>query len=168
MKERNGKRLMKDIVLGMIGGLAGTYLMDKVTTLMYRYESDETKKRETVLMKEPAYTVLARRAAKKAGVALSDDEAAKAGNAFHWSYGIAWGGVYGALYERAPAFSKAAGLPYGATVFAVGDEGLNTALHVAPPPQDFPLAVHLRGLVGHAVYAATVDAVYRALKRITK
>lgn len=120
MKKQREKGLLKQVLIGMIGGLAGTWLMDKATTLMYRYESDGTKKREGELMREPAYTVLARRLAGAAGVALSDDRAARAGNVLHWSYGIGWGGLYGALYDRVPVFTKAAGLPYGAAVFAAG------------------------------------------------
>lgn len=116
-------------------------------------------------MKEPAYTVFARRIAEKAGLSLSDEQASRAGNALHWSYGIAWGGLYGAMHERVPALGRAAGLPYGATVFVVGDEGLNAVMHTAPLPNEFPLAVHLRGLVGHIVYAATLSGVYRLLTR---
>ena len=139
--------------------------MDKVTTLLYKYESEATKKRESYLMKEPAYVLLARSVAEKTGFKPTDRQAATGGSLLHWTYGVTWGGVYGALHDRVPAFSKAGGLLYGVSVFALGDEGLNTALRISPPPRAFPLAVHLRGLVGHIVYAATCDGTYRLLKK---
>ena len=156
--------LTKDIAYGLISGLVGTFLMDKVTTLLYKYESEATKKKESSLMKEPAYVLLARRVAEKSGFKLTDRQAATGGSLLHWTYGITWGGVYGALHDRVPAFTKAGGLLYGISVFALGDEGLNTALRLSPPPRAFPLAVHLRGLVGHIVYAVTSDGTYRLLK----
>ncbi len=70
------------------------------------------------------------------------------------------------LHDRTPVFSKAGGLPFAIAVFALGDEGLSSALRISPPPQKFPLAVHMRGFVGHVVYTAAVDGVYRFLKSL--
>lgn len=164
-EKRDG--LMKDIVYGLIGGLVGTFVMDKVTTAVYKLESDQTKNRESMLMKESAYTVLARRVAEKVGCHPTDQQASKLGAIFHWAYGITWAGLYGVLRQRVPAFSKAAGLPYALAVWAFGDEWLTTALKISPPPKEFPLAVHLRGLVGHISYVAATDGAYRFLKKQT-
>ncbi len=163
----NQKRygLLKDIFYGFISGLVGTFVMDKVTTAMYKLESERTKQKESSLMKEPSYAILARRVAAKAGSQLTDQQASKGGALFHWSYGITWGGLYGALHDRVPAVSKAGGLLYAIAVWALGDEGLTTALKIAPPPREFPLAVHVRGLVGHVIYAAAADGTYRMLKK---
>ncbi len=166
MKNPGRKWLLQDAVCGMLGGAVATYAMDKITGLMYACESDEVKKKEAALMQEPAYNLLARKLAGRAGIPLTDPAAAKAGSVFHWSYGVAWGGIYGMLRNQAPLFSKAAGLPFGVSVFVLGDEALNTVLEISPPPQKFPLAVHVRGLVGHVVYAATVDGVCRMLGSI--
>ncbi len=165
MRDRNRSSLWKDISYGMIAGLVGTFVMDKATTAMYEFESEQTKKKESSLMKEPAYTILARKTAERIGSHPSDKQASKLGNIFHWAYGITWGGLYGALHDRVPAVSKAAGLPYATAVWALGDEGLNTALKISPPPQEFPLAVHLRGFFGHVVYVAVADGTYRLLKK---
>ncbi len=157
---------LKDIVYGICGGLVGTYAMDKVTTFLYNRESEEAKKEEARLMKEPAYNLLARKIAARKNIRLSPYEARKAGSAIHWLYGLLWGALYGAAQNRVSALSKAGGIPFGVMVFLIGDEAMNTVLGLAPPPQQFPLAVHLRGLAGHVVYSVTATAVQRGLKRV--
>lgn len=72
----------------------------------------------------------------------------------------------GALHDRVPVMSKAAGLPYGIAFSLVVDEGLNTALKLTPPPQEFPIEVHVRGLVAHVAYAAATDGTFHLLRKV--
>ena len=74
----------------------------------------------------------------------------------HWGYGIAWGALYGALHDRVPVLSKAAGLPFGVLFWLLGDEVMTTAMKLTPPPQAFPIDAHLRGLVGQTLRDAVV------------
>lgn len=170
MKSQSGNqngRLVKDIIYGIIGGAIGTVVMGQVANLMYKLESEEKKKKEEELRKEPSYNVMVERIAKDVfGAHLSDEAKSKLGEAAHWGYGLAWGGVYGAVRNRVPGFSKAGSLPFGITFWFVGDEALNAVFKLTPPPQEFPIDAHLRGLVAHLVYAATADGVYRTLRKI--
>ena len=70
------------------------------------------------------------------------------------------------LHDRVPAMSKAAGLPYGVAFSIVVDDGLNTALKLTLPPQEFPIDAHVRGLVAHLAYAATVDGTFPVLRKV--
>lgn len=160
------KRLLKDTVYGMIGGVVGTIVMGYAANALYSFESEEKKKQEEALRTEPPYEVLARRISNDVlGVEISDGTKARLGQALHWGYGVGWGGLYGALHDRVPALSKAAGVPFGLAFALVGDEGLNTALKLTPPPRAFPMEAHLRGFAAHVVYAVSADAVFHILRK---
>jgi hypothetical protein len=51
------------------------------------------------------------------------------------------------------------GLVYGLLLFLVSDEALNTELGFAGPPDAYPKATHIRGLVGHLVLGVATDSV---------
>lgn len=162
-----GNGLAKNIAYGMIGGLVGTFALGQIANFLYKLESEEKKKKEESLRKEDPAEAMARRLSEDVfGCEISDEVKSKLGRAIHWGTGLAAGGVYGALRDRLPAVSKPMGLPYGAVFFLVVDEGLNTALKLTPPPQEFPIDAHVRGLVAHLVYAATVEVSFRFLKKV--
>jgi uncharacterized membrane protein YagU involved in acid resistance len=151
----------------MIGGAVGTLVLDCVANLMYKFESEKKKKLEEHARKEEPTEVLARRISENVlRVKLSNETKSKLGKAIHLSVGIGMGGLYGALHDRVPALSKASGLPFGVAFSLVVDEGLNTALKLTPPPREFPIDAHVRGLVAHLAYAATADRVFRLLRKI--
>ncbi|HXG93028.1 MAG TPA: DUF1440 domain-containing protein [Blastocatellia bacterium] len=167
MKKRNGNGLLKDIAYGMIGGAIGTLVLERVANLMYKFESEEKKKKEEHLRKEVPPEALARRISEDVlGIEISSETKSKLGQAIHWGTGIAFGGLYGVLHDRVPTLSKAAGLPFGAAFSLVVDEGLNTALKITPPPQEFPIDAHVRGLVAHLAYAASADGVFHLLRKV--
>lgn len=67
MKARNrseGRRLLRDITYGIVGGAIGTVVMGEVTHFLYTFENKDKKKREEALRKEPPYEVMAGRVAK--------------------------------------------------------------------------------------------------------
>lgn len=170
MNARNhskGGWLLRDIAYGVVGGAIGTVVMGEVTNFLYRFESKDKKKKEEELRREPPYEVMAERLAKNVfGTDLSKQTKSKFGQVAHWGYGLAWGGIYGAMRNGVPSLSRAAGLPFGIAFWAIGDEALNAALKLTPPPQAFPMDAHVRGLVGHLMYTATADGVCRILQRV--
>src|SRR5262249_22676739 len=108
------KHLLRDIAFGMIGGAVGTLVLDQVASLMYKFEDEEKKKLEESLRKEGPAEVMARRISEDVlGIELSNETKSRLGKVIHCSVGIGVGGLYGALHDRVPALSKAAGLPYG-------------------------------------------------------
>ncbi|MGH9339039.1 MAG: hypothetical protein ACRD1R_05510 [Acidobacteriota bacterium] len=121
-QQESGTRLLRDIVYGMIGGLVGTLVMEQVSTFIYKFESDDKKRREEDLQKEPVPLAMVRRISEDViGVELTEETCSSLGQAVHWGYGMAWGGLYGALHDRMPAFSKARGAPFGFAFTATAD-----------------------------------------------
>jgi uncharacterized membrane protein YagU involved in acid resistance len=148
----------------MIGGVIGTIVLEKVGSFLYQSENEEKKKVEESLRKEPPPMVMARRAVNLLDLNLSDQGRSWLAKIIHWGTGIIFGGFYGLLHDRAPFVSKAAGLPYAIVFSLIVDEGLNTALKVTPPPQEFPIEAHVRGLAAHVAYTAALHHVFQFLK----
>src|SRR5262245_26688965 len=104
-------KLMKDVLFGAIGGLAGTYVLGKTMGLLTRFQSNRDKWIERELLKEEPTSALARRVTKTAfGKELPEDQAKQVGKAVRWGYGIFWGSVYGVLRSRVPSMSTGAGV----------------------------------------------------------
>jgi len=165
--QQNGASLVKDAIYGAIGGIVGTLVMEQVANGLYKFEADEKKKIEEQIRPEPPFMTLARRlAANGADGPPSEKNVQRLGQAIHWGYGIGWGALYGALHDRVPALSRAAGLPFGIVFSLIGDELMTTAMKLTPPPQAFPIDAHVRGLVAHVAYTAAADGVYHTLKRV--
>jgi uncharacterized membrane protein YagU involved in acid resistance len=163
----NGRILFKDLFYGAIGGIVGTLVMAQVTGFLYKFESDEKKKKEESLRTEPPPQAMVRRmTADVLHLKVSDETLSKLGNVVHWGYGMAWGALYGALHERVPAFSKAAGLPFGLVFWLIGDEVVTTVFKITPPPQAFPIDAHMRGLAGHLAFTVSADGTYRVLRKV--
>ena len=159
--------IVRQLTYGMVGGAIGTIVMEQLATLIYRFEDPKKKKQEEEIRKESPYDTMARRIANDIlRVHLSDEDIRLLGQLLHWGYGIGWGAIYGLMRDRIPAVRKAAGLPFGIVFSLIGDEALNTALKLTPPPQAYPIDSHIRGLVAHIVYTATAEGVIRTLERV--
>ena len=83
----------------------------------------------------------------------------------HWTYGVTWGAIYGALHHRVPATGRIFGLGFGLGLFLFGDELLVPALKLGPAPLKTPLASHVSALVGHLAYGGITEGSFRLLHR---
>jgi uncharacterized membrane protein YagU involved in acid resistance len=120
-------------------------------------------------MPEPPTEKLVGRVAGEAfGTPIEKETKAELGKGVQWSYGIFWGAVYGVLRRELPAISKAAGLPFGMGLTVLGSAVLLPAAKLAPTPEKLPLSSHVRGIVSHAAYAATVEGVCELLDSIDR
>src|SRR5438105_13223047 len=107
-------RTIKDLLFGVIGGVAGTFVIGQVMGALSKLQSEEDQNREKELVREEPTEKLARHISEGAlGIPLSGEKKATAGKAVRWGYGIFWGGVYGLLRKRAPTLAWGAGLPFG-------------------------------------------------------
>jgi uncharacterized membrane protein YagU involved in acid resistance len=97
---------------------------------------------------------------------LSDREKQIAGPAIHYAYGVVVGGLYGGLAEIWPTLSAGLGMPYGAVLWAIGDEVAVPALGLSQPPTKYPLATHADALSTHFVYGITLDIVRRVARHL--
>ena len=83
------------------------------------------------------------------------------GSAAHYGFGGTVGAAYALAAERAPVVRAGYGLLFGGLVWAIADEGIIPALGLSRGPGRLRPGVHAYALLGHFVYAATVESVVR-------
>ncbi len=96
---------------------------------------------------------------------LQRSEKDSAGTALHYAYGISMAALYGAAAEFAPVVTIGAGLPYGASIWVVADEGIVPALGLSKSAEEYPLSIHAYALASHLVYGLTTEVVRRAARK---
>ena len=133
--------------------------MDVATTAFYARQSDASKRREQGLNPGGVLLQLGRRVGAVMGRELDDEAAGRVGFAIHRSFGIAYGILTTVLVRRGwNPWTAAFGV--AAAAFVVVDEG--SAL---PELRAYPLASHLRGVVGHVTLGTTTGALLSLLDR---
>jgi len=100
------------------------------------------------------------------GHELHESEKEPAGAAVHYAFGIATGGLYGALAEVTPEVTTAAGLPFGAVFWLVADEISVPLLGLSKGPTAYPLSTHAYSFASHLVYGAMTELSRRALRQV--
>ena len=162
-------RILKDVLYGVIGGVAGTVVIGGAMKTLSNLQSEEDKKREHELVPEQPTEKLARKVSENLlGIEMSREAKSVMGQVVYWGYGIFWGGVYGLLRKRVPLTAWGAGLPFGIGFALIGPAVMLPALDLTPPATRFPLSAHARGLISHYAYAATVEGVCRACEAVEK
>jgi uncharacterized protein DUF1440 len=161
MRTRN---LALDLLLGAAAGAVATWTMDRLTTTIYERQPDKVREREDSARGEKtAYEVAAEKGADRLGKELTDDQRQRIGSSIHWSLGVMAGAAYGVLRNAIPAFGIGSGVAYGAAFWLAMDEAAVTALGLAPSPRAFPWQTHARGLAGHLVLGAVIEAPFDLL-----
>ncbi len=151
--------IVADLVEGAIAGAIATWLMGKVTTLMYEREDESARAREDAARHgTTSYEVAAEKLAGAVERPLAKSERQRYGQVVHWGLGIGAGAAYAVLRNRAPRTALGRGLAFGAAFWLVMDEVLTPALGLTPGPRAFPWQTHARGLAGHLALGATADA----------
>lgn len=158
--------ILSDLVLGAIVGGASVWVLDQVDQAMYDSEP-AIARRQTVAARpgglDPAH-VIANRLAARVGITLSPKQPHPAGIAVHYGLGALMGAVYGALRRRVRGVAAGHGIGYGAAMFAVQDEGLNTLMKTGGHPLDYPWQDHVRGFVAHSVFGYVLETGLRVLR----
>jgi uncharacterized membrane protein YagU involved in acid resistance len=162
-------RTIKDVIFGVVGGIAGTAVIGQVMNSLKKLQSEEDKKQERDLVPEDPTQKLARKLSEDLlGVRLSDETKSTAGEMVRWGYGAFWGGVYGILRRRVPTMATGAGLPFGVAFGFLGPAVMLPAMGLTPPATEFPISTHARALVSHYAYAATVEGVCELCDKIER
>lgn len=97
---------------------------------------------------------------------LRKDEKKIAGDAVHYAFGTAVGGLYGGLAEIEPEVSAGVGLPFGTVFWLVADETAVPLLGLSKSPTEYPLSTHVYALASHLVYGITTDIVRRGVRSV--
>jgi len=100
------------------------------------------------------------------GLELAEREKKEmAGAVVHYAFGVATGGLYGAIAELKPATTAGAGLPFGAAVWLIADEIIVPALGLSKPPTEYPPSTHAYSIASHLIYGLTTEIVRREVRR---
>lgn len=156
----SNRKLLKGAVAGLIGGLAGSWLMSRFSALAYK-NGGLAGQRQSI--DRIATKLLAQRISEVAlGRELSRNDANTAEPWLHYAMGTVTGGVYGILAELTPLTTKGAGTAFGTAFWIGGDE---IALPLLQPghSRSIPAAAHIEALASHLVYAVTAEAVRRGV-----
>ena len=147
------------LALGALAGAAAVFLMDRID---YAIQGQETDAQRDAAKKasggrEPPPQGIATQIERAAGANLDEDQHGWAGTAVHYALGIAPAMVYAALRPGTPWLGTARGALFGAGLWLLLDEGVNTATGLSGDPRDYPWPEHARGLVSHIVYGFVLD-----------
>ncbi|HKU60559.1 MAG TPA: DUF1440 domain-containing protein [Gemmatimonadales bacterium] len=157
----------EDLVKGAIAGAVATYVMGRITTLLYDREDRHARKREDDARGGgTAYGAAAEKGAELLGRRLSKEEQEQAGSAIHWALGMGAGAAYAVARRRLAFLGSTVGTAFGTAFWGFVDEGLVPALGLTPGPLAFPWQAHARGFVGHLTFGTVTDGTLRVLDRV--
>jgi hypothetical protein len=144
---------------GLIGGLAGSYAIGAFLHLWAK------KMRSAVELNGTKATERAadRLARKIAGHGLDQPTKLKAASAIHFAFGSLMGAAYGAATAANRKVGTAAGLPFGATVYAGAHATAAPALRLSEPPSKSRLRDEAGEFLGHLIYGVVTDTTRRAV-----
>jgi putative membrane protein len=189
---RNHRRddgdLCKGIAAGIIGGLAASWIMNQFQATLGKLMEGKDKPHGAQSLQDgsPQHGVgreLQRRGSEKEdddaaertasivsedifGHKMSEQEKETGGAIAHYAMGVASGVMYGAAAELLPEVTLGAGLPFGAAVWVVADEGLVPALGLSKSPAQYPISKHAYAFASHLVYGLSTELVRSAVRRV--
>jgi hypothetical protein len=97
---------------------------------------------------------------------LTQEEKQVAGPAVHYAYGSLLGALYGGTAELFPIVGAGFGLPFGFTLWLLGDEIAVPALGLGKGPTEVSPDVHADALASHFCYGITTDLLRRVLRHV--
>jgi len=96
---------------------------------------------------------------------LTKSEKETGGAVAHYAMSVTSGALYGVVAEILPEVKICAGLPFGAAVWLIADEGIVPALGLSKGPTEYPLPIHAYALASHLVFGVTTEVVRSAVRR---
>jgi hypothetical protein len=170
-----GSDVMKGMLAGFVGGLAGTYAMSEFQGMWSRAVDgreprsaagrhdarDWQERNEGRNANELAAQTVA---VHTVGRELSGEELKVGAATMHYAFGSTISAMYGGLAETTPDVTAVAGLAYGSTVWAAADEVAMPLLGLSRRDQEYPLEAHLQSFAAHLVFGLTTELVRRGVR----
>jgi uncharacterized membrane protein YagU involved in acid resistance len=150
------RNLVRDSVIGAISGYVGVRVMDLATTKLYEMTPEQVKEQEKKVSPGISYEIAAKDLASRVGMRLSDRQAQRMGNAFHFGLALKAGEMYVLLRQKSSLGAVTCATVTAMVLFLGVDEGLTPMMGWSAPASAYPVATHARGLVGHLVLGATI------------
>jgi uncharacterized membrane protein YagU involved in acid resistance len=183
---RRESNVWKGLAAGVVGGLVASAVMNRFQALLSKLAEGEERSHGAQSMqqghpqkglgrklqsegKDDAEDDAPERLANAISVGVSGQELAEqdkevAGVAFHYAMGATSGAMYGALAEAVPAVKVGVGVPFGAAVWLIADEGVVPALGLSKSPTEYPLSIHAYAFASHLVFGLTTELVRRTVR----
>ena len=177
----------KGLAAGIIGGLAASWVMNQFQAALASLMEGKEKSHGAQSLQDGSPHHGIARELQESGSDKEDDNAAErtasivsedilghqlsereketGGAIAHYAMGVASGGIYGAAAEFLPEVTAGAGLPFGAAVWVVADEGIVPALGLSKSPAEYPLSKHAYAFASHLVYGLSAELVRNAVRR---
>ncbi len=161
--------VLLDVAVGLAAGVVATKVTEYAQMALWRLTPEDIKRREERVRPGPPYRVAARKTTEALGADLDPDQLSRAGMAFHYGSGVAWGAIYCLMRRASGMRSLGAGVATGTSMPVILDEVVTPALGFSAPDRAYPTATHVRGFAGHLlVYglalAASAEALYRLVE----
>lgn len=155
------------ILAGAAAGALGVWALDRIDWFMWNSERPETCERTTALRPngEPPAQALVTRVEEALDRRTDPDTHGALGQLVHYGIGIAPAVGYALLRDRLPADGVARGALFGAGLFLLQDELLNSLTGLGAKPQDYPWQDHVRGIVAHTVYGIAVETALNLMEQ---
>ena len=173
----------KGLAAGAIGGAAASFAMNRFqagASRLFEHPDQHPRKKERARHaqgwkehREPRGNE-EENATVKAAVAVAENvfdreleerEKQPAGNAMHYAFGVATGGLYGVAAEHWDGVRACQGTAFGAALWLAADEIAVPLMKLSKPARAYPLRVHAMALGSHLIYGAVTELVRRALRR---
>lgn len=149
------------LALGTLAGVVGVWALDRLDWSMWESEASETRA-ETEAVRpggEPPAQALVTKTTEALGTQLSPTTHEAVSQFVHYSIGVVPAVAYAFLRHRLGGPSLTRGALFGASLWAMQDEGLNTITGLGADPRNYPWQDHARGLVAHTFFGVAVEAV---------
>ncbi len=169
MSKNHTVGVVKGAFVGLVAGLAASFVMTEYQGLLNAMaEEEEKKKSEKKKEEKESATVKAAEMVSEGAFdhKLTKKEKEIAGPAMHYAMGATSGAIYGVASSLAPISTFGAGIPFGAAVWLIADDVAVPALGLSKSPTEFPLSTHAYALSSHLVYGLATDLTRRLLLKI--
>lgn len=160
--------LLCGVAAGVVGSYAQSLFFRATKRITPKNPPDVFETPEQQQTDETATQTVARRVVE--GMALRGPVKHKqaAGEAVHYAFGGAWGGLYGLLAASAPVVcTLRGGMAFGLGVWLVSDNLILPSFRLAAWPGAYPVNSHVYAIAAHAVYGGAAFAAIVALQRLT-
>lgn len=162
------REFLQDLLIGAVGGLIGTWALEKVSSALYSIEDPAAREREERLRKagDPSSILAKRLSDEVLRLTLTDAQKQRLAMSIHYGFGAVAGSMFGALVARAPYLTAGWGALFGTLVWLLADETGMPLMALSRPSQDYPWQTHARAFTAHLAYGAAAVGTYTTLKKL--
>jgi hypothetical protein len=159
---RRERPVVRDLLIGIGAGLAGSAAAAIVDRLLHPFVSTEQKLRDKLARSgSPHEAVVPTVARKMLGHRPSRTQARVARSAFGFGYGVVWGLIQAVTRRFVPAASCGTGLPFAVPFYFACGGVIAALLRLSPTITLVPWQLDAKELANHIAWTAAAEIVHR-------